>query len=412
MKFITFKSILITLLAISCTLSNEFTAHHKSKNKVRTTDWVRPLINTAKSYISFANLPYCPGSTINDLACPLCSTIVDASFKVFSQYKNENGFTYVILFSKNRNEVVITFSGPPNLDPSYYSHIYRDGFVDINCKTPGLSVEKSFHTVYYGSLQAKLKADLLKYKKLFKAKDSDHQYVFVGHNFGGSLAVVAAHDLLDHKIITANKDLNSPIAYTYGALRVGNSKFVDSVNNKFKVVRINKKEDAYTRMAVCDWSPSVNSYRCEGESQDPRLNEKSNRPKLYSYLQHYYGPNNNFPTLNIAYGSGHPSFLEKSSKSNIKNKKRRDDKFLYAQVNPGKIRSAYLSEFTQEGYDANLDSISYSAPLGAEVLFSNDFNNQQICTYFNNIPSCESRLPQSFEPSVADNYFSNKINSC
>ena len=68
----------------------------KSKRTgVTYTRWVRPLIKTAKSYLSFANLAYCKPDIINALSCPLCHQVLDKSFKV-KQYDRQEfqGRTY------------------------------------------------------------------------------------------------------------------------------------------------------------------------------------------------------------------------------------------------------------------------------------------------------------------------------
>ena len=65
MKFLLLISLI--LLSVSST----------KKIKTDTNYWIRPLIKTAGSYISFANLPYFSLNAIEGLACPLCSSILD-----------------------------------------------------------------------------------------------------------------------------------------------------------------------------------------------------------------------------------------------------------------------------------------------------------------------------------------------
>jgi len=94
---------------------------------MKTTYWVKPLIKTAKSYHSFANLAYCKWDIINNLACPLCDTILENSFEVFEFHKfkkNWHKFTFVLLYSANRSEAVIAFSWPKHASPAFYSTIY------------------------------------------------------------------------------------------------------------------------------------------------------------------------------------------------------------------------------------------------------------------------------------------------
>jgi len=50
-------------------------------------------------------------------------------------------------------------------------------------------------------------------------------------------------------------------------------------------------------------------------------------------------------------------------------------------------------------------AISYSQPLWAEVLFSNDFKRHTICSYFYWIPNCEKWLVPEFDPKEWNNYF-------
>ena len=78
-------------------------------NSAQNNYFITPLIKTAKAYSSFANLPYCNLEVINSLSCPLCSSILDASFKVVSTHTNkinENNSILIRIYIKNIHNII------------------------------------------------------------------------------------------------------------------------------------------------------------------------------------------------------------------------------------------------------------------------------------------------------------------
>ena len=159
-----FNSILFRLIIIiacllvfySCFEKIERTeSRSKSHAKSKTKYWIRPLIKTAKSYMSFANLAYCNLDVINSLACPLCSSILDNSFKLMDLHAvtyNDHPYRFVILASESHREVVLTFAGPKSSDGLFYGNIYQSGFG----KFKGQNIEKAFLDVYTQEIQIQL----------------------------------------------------------------------------------------------------------------------------------------------------------------------------------------------------------------------------------------------------------------
>lgn len=408
MKFIIAKILLLVLLAAGYQSRNtRGKATNKSHTKtlvkthLKTTYWVRPLVKTSSFYHSFANLAYCPGDIINQLGCPLCDQILDASFEVFKFHKeNIKGynFTYVILFSSNRNEAVIAFSGPANPNPAFYSTIYSRGFSSFN----GVNIEKTYLDAYLGHFRKSLKKDVAKYFKKFKiTNQGDHKIVFVGHNFGGSLATLAAYDLVTAKVVKGSCAISSPIVYSYGALRIGDADFVKKVNDLFKVVRIVKEGDFYPRMPACTWSPSINKFRCQERWTHDDV-KGSTRPPLYNYIQNYYGKKGGLESgINAAYGS----FIEKSAEE-------RQVGWTYAANDPGYQVNNLGYPFNELGKGGDDGDVSYSQPLGAEVLFSNNFRKHTVCSYYYGIPNCEQTMNQDYGKDAGNNYHNADLTNC
>lgn len=430
MKFINIKLLLITLLIVSLNAKTD-RSHSKShsgtysklktraktlsKAHLKTNYWVRPLIKTAKSYHAFANLPYCPGDIINKLACPLCSSILDSSFEVFKYYKKKlDGyeFTFVILYSVNRNEAVISLSGPKSSSPGFYSTIYSRGFDNIGNPADNIKIEKTYLDIYIGKFQNKLAKYLTQYNNAFNVDPTNHKFVFVGHNIGGSLATLSCWDLISKGIIKANDEIDSPIVYSYGQLRIGNDDFVQKANAAFKIVRIVKPGDVYPRMPTCTWSPSINKFRCEEEFSYDDV-EKSTRPELLNYIQNYYGKGGLHAGVEEPFRGNRMTFLEKSA-SSVEAKEERNSQagWAYSASNPGYTVNTIGDPFDENGRTNDMGKITYSQPLGAEVMFSNNFKKHTICSYYYGIPNCEKGIAPEFDENSGNNYFNSDITDC
>jgi hypothetical protein len=431
MKFFIVKLLLICLLVLGM---NSRATHKKSntssktktllKAHMKTTLWVRPLLKTSRFYHSFANLAYCPGDIINQLSCPLCDKLIDSSFEVFRFFKHQvqgYTFTFIILFSINRNEAVLTFSGPRNPHHGFYSTLYSKGmdpFHGEDLEKANLLVENVYMDAYKGTFRTELLKATKDYIKKFGVEKESHKYTFVGHQFGGSLATIAAYDLMDKNIIKGDKKLISPVVYTYGQLRVGNAEFIEKVNSMFKVVRIIKTGDFYPRMPVCTWSPSLNKFRCEQNIDLSKVGAQNLRPELLNYIQNYYGKKGGLQAGQDApYGSGisatqqNPStnsFLEFSAEK----KHKKDVGWSYSGNNPGYTVNNLGNPFDENGVTSDKGSVSYSQPLGAEVLYSNNFKRHNICAYYYGIPNCEKRLEPTFDATAGNEYFDQDLTDC
>ena len=375
------------------------------KAHTKTTGWVRPLIPTAKNYHSFANLAYCPGDIINQLGCPLCDSILDASFEVYKFHKEQvNGydFTFVVLYSKNRHEVVVTFSGPKSPKPEFYSTIYASGFG----KFQGVKVEQTYLDSYKGNFRRELHSVVKQYFEEHNDKKVETKVVFVGHSFGGSIATLAAFDLVKSGIVEACDQMDTPVVYSYGQLRIGDAEFVEEVNKLFRVVRVIKNSDYYPRMPNCRWSKTLGKFRCPRDHN----NVITNYPEHWHYIMNYYGKEGGLSAGVEAPFEGNrmtQSFLERSVRS-----KTRAKGWHYSGNNPGYMMNGLSDPFDSNGKTSDRGLVTYSQPLGAEVLFSNKFNKYTICQYFYGIPNCERQLPKEFSINVNKEYFNTDLSKC
>lgn len=409
MKFDYFIRLLVILSIVSCIFSrshrNQSAAKNSANAHMKTNFWVKPLLKTAASYHSFANLPYCSGDIINKLACPLCSDILDHSYELFKFHQvqvKKYTYTFVILFSKNRNEVVISFAGPRDASPAFYSTLYSKGFRDYN----GVNVENVFLDAFEGEFREKLEEYVKDYQSKFNADAKNHKYTFIGHSLGGALATLAAYDLVNSKTIGVNQELKSPIVYSYGALRLGDKDFVTKVNNMFKVVRVVKANDAYPRMPACTWSASLKKFRCE-DVVNPT--PKNTRPELLQYIQHYYGGSLH-SSVEAAYDGGAMNMVEKKAKKLRHSSKQNG--WNYSQNNPGYTVNNQANPFDVSGRLGDDGAVSYSQPLGAEVLYSNNFKKHTICSYFYGIPDCEKSISPELDKDDGKNYFNQNLTDC
>lgn len=409
---LTIKFYLAVVLCLSMTMVESRT---HSKSHAKTTYWVRPLIKTAKSYLSFANLAYCPPGVINKLACPLCSSIMDGSYKVVDQgtaNQNNNVYNFVILVSEAHKEYVLSFSGPKSKDAVFYSAIYQSGFSKIH----GAGVEKAFLTGY-SSISQQL------HQKVQSLNPNGYSYKFIGHSFGGSLAVLAAYDLINSNLISATSSKEPIVVYSYGQLRIGDEQFVEKVNSLFKVVRIVKNSDHMTRLPNCVFSNSINQWRCYRDTYDLYMRYPENRRYLTQYagrssFRHY--------TTGIQAAYGKTSFMEKSSRTSSKSHSKAHTKaqskahskahskrkgYYYTANNPGIKDYSHGTSLINSGAKS-YGNVYYTQPMGAEVLFTKRFNRFTVCSYYSGVPNCERQLPRTFSSASSSNYYNQNVDEC
>jgi len=278
---------------------------------------------------------------------------------------------------------------------------------------PDISIEKTYLDIYEGHFADKLRNTLMDYQKKFNA-DKDHRYIFVGHNIGGSLATLASFDLVSRKVVPISQELDSPLVYSYGALRIGDSVFVSQVNASYRVIRVVKSGDMYPRMPTCTWSPSINRFRCE-EDFDSYLHRKRDlRPELLNYIQNYYGKAGGGLQAGIEdpFRGNRMTFVQTGEEKTEEIEGQPGIGWSYSANNPGYMVNNLGDPFDEHGRTSDKGLVTYSQPLGAEVLFSNNFKRHTICSYFYGIPNCEKGLAPEFDPKVGDNYFNANINDC
>jgi len=389
----------ITFLSLAVIIALCLTyVESKGKNKrsmSKSQYWIRPLIKTAKSYFSFANLAYCNVDVIKSLSCPLCSSIVDNSFGVadvhFDKYLGQT-YKYVLLVSDTHKEIVISFAGPKSTDGVHLSKIYTSGWSKLH----GERIEKTYLKIYNSQFSKPLKTSIKNLLKKNK-ETQNYKFIFIGHSFGGAMAVLSAFDLIKTKLINQNE---SPLVYTFGQLRIGDDEFVEEVNTLFKVIRIVKNNDYMTRLPNCVWSELNSQWKCYSDTN----NLMTQYPEYKRYIMNYGGHQNNqhYSGLQAAYGS---SFLEKSSRTN--NKKG----YQYTMNNPGQPVYSHGSTLENQG-SRSFGNIYYSQPMGAEVIFSDKFKKFQVCSYFGGIPNCEGQLPKTFGPSESALYYGENVEEC
>lgn len=378
------KNIILAFFTIIILCS---TIESKSNTENESEYWIHPLIKAAKSFLSFAQVPYCPKDVIRSLACPLCSSILDGSYKVKEIVQTrveKRSFKAVILQSDSHGEIVITF-GAPKLqeDPTFYASVYTGGIT----KFKDVHVESIFALVYQSGFDLKIRnavSNLLK-------KNRNYKIVVVGHSFGGALAALAAYDLHHHRVISQR---NEPRVYSYGALKVGDTDFVNSLNSKMKVVRIIKNSDLAPVLSNCEWISFKQMWDCT-TSKAPKPNNGPAPVSPGEMSQTYYPS-----TFNMAHGGPvlRHSFLEKVSKLR-KNKK--DVDYYYGGRN-------------HEVYYKHADNPQFTwQPIGSEVIFNKTFKKWQVCSYTaGGNGMCGVMQHPWFDGSENKNYFHQNIDDC
>jgi len=367
-----------------------------SKNKYFST----PLIKTAKSFLSFANVPYCNKDVINTLACPLCSSILDNSFKVreiiITTYEKRE-FKAVVLQSDNHKEIVVTFGGPKlKEDPKFYSAVYTLGYENTNKKE---KVEKIFTDVYKGEMQTNLQKTLRLIFAEKKRKAKNYNIVFVGHSFGGALATLAAYDLHEAKI-TGKK--NKMKVYTYGPLKIGNIEFIKYMNTKMRLIRIIKNTDLAPVLQNCNYSEVLKKWQCSKEITTLDGNNNSGPPKVSpaDESKTYY------PTqFAMAYAPDprRSSFLEIANKVSNSEEGEKQVNVYYGGI-------AHASYYRTHNHN---DDKNFLQHIGTEIIFSEHFKKYQVCSYTDGgNGKCEMNNQKLFDADENKNYFNKKVDDC
>jgi hypothetical protein len=211
----------------------------------------------AKSYALFAKYGNCAQKPLTQ-TCKKCIN-PDGGYKMFFfyQYTRMKRYHYKMLIHYNdaSKQVVISFGAPSVDNYSYISMIYSRGWSYL--RKYKIRVEREFKLVYFRNLRKILIQKLLKLKKSGR---HGYKYVFTGYSLGGSLAVLAAFDLTKSKLL--RNRINHTTCYTYGALRIGDHKFVNVINNTIALWRVVKQDDYIVRIPNCYFSVIANAWRC------------------------------------------------------------------------------------------------------------------------------------------------------
>lgn len=254
-------------------------------------------------YVSMAKLAYCPAKVIKKLSCSFCDKLVEYSTYSVHSIKDDLGrrFQFNILYNDLRTEIIVSFSGPTSEQGEFFNKLYLQGFIKP-AELNGAAVETSYWLIYKEFIRPEL---INKMNQLKVSNRAHYKYVFVGHSFGGSIAVLSAYDLVDKRIII------NPIVYTYGQLRIGDINFVQSVNKTLQIIKVIKHDDFLTRSPNCFFDDNDKEYKCFNQ-QSMLLNRF---PQLESYYNGYYGQvatPNNFSNLFVGHEFGPNPSLKQS----------------------------------------------------------------------------------------------------
>ncbi len=214
------------------------------------------LENESKRIAGFSKMANCGRKPLKK-RCPECMKPTTDGFKMFFFHQYSVGKKLMYKFFLHYNDaaktIVVSFGGPSVDNHKYIKGIYSKGWSYI--KNYKVRIEKEYGQVYFKKLRAKL---IEKVKKIKKSGRATYRFIFNGYSMGGSLATLAAFDLTKSGVVT--KLRNNVTVYTYGALRIGDTNFVDNVNSTLTLWRIVKRNDFMTRIPNCRYFNGM--WRC------------------------------------------------------------------------------------------------------------------------------------------------------
>lgn len=194
-------------------------------------------------------LAYCPAQRIESGDCNLASSLaIQHDLYPIHTYENNatvNHIVYTILHRKEKNEIIIAFSGTANWQ-QLMTEIIRVFPVDykIHPSLEDAKVVEYFYTFYVDHFRA----DLINTIKNHLEIHPDDTVVFTGHSLGGAMSFHGAVDTILSGLIEKDKVL----VYTFGQPRVGNKAFVDILNNGTKgVYRVVHNKDTVAHIPPC-----------------------------------------------------------------------------------------------------------------------------------------------------------------
>jgi hypothetical protein len=241
-KFLLFLSIVIGLASSRSLLTRHDTTQARTQ---------------ARNYVDFARVAYCVQNGSVNSSCAVCHSLERRGFKIVhveSQIKDNIQFTMVVSASQS-GEIVISFGGPKAQNVAYLQQIYASGMSQIP-ELNNLTVENEFWNVYSSFFLQSL------HNYLSNLSGQYQKIVFVGHSFGGSLAIISSYDLVQSGIIS--KEQSQLLVFTYGALKIGDHQFINTVqyHTDSPIVRIRKGIDFFTLIPRCVFISHLNVWHC------------------------------------------------------------------------------------------------------------------------------------------------------
>lgn len=438
-------------------------ASTKNSAKSKSALIAESLTSSAQTYAPFARLAYCPRAIISDFKCEFCNEFAEdyATYFIHSaMYNNNRLFQLVVVYSDTKREIVISFSGPKTA----LKEIYESGYVMIP-ELGNIKMEREFWEVYSLNFRQVLSQ---KIQQITESGRGDYTFIFLGHSAGGSLATLAAYDMVNSNVVI--KTATSPKVYTYGQLSIGDDKFVKKVNKVLKVVRIVKHND-YVARSVKTCNENNGRYVCT--KPHVRKVKKSRVPSKYlnkvkrlrrvvkkiryvpkvkkvkkfvkksvipkKYVKKVYIPRKvkyvKKPTLKqikkklmkkikevektqipkpqtplntntTVSSSVQQKVLEKTKKQKRLNKKNKPSSFLEISKDPIVKGTQFIN-----GQLVQVQPPMYSQPIGTEVLYG---SSPKLCPYTNRIPSCETKfvIPNTFTSEEHQSYYNMNMSFC
>jgi predicted lipase len=191
-----------------------------------------------------------------------------------------NKIGYTILHRKDREEIIIAFSGTSSYS-QLIAEVTRSFFVkyEIHPDFAGAKVMDYFYTFYVDHFRN----DLLDQLKNHLQVHPDDTVVFTGHSLGGAMSVHGAIDTILGRWI----DKSQLLVYTFGQPRVGNRVFIDTLNKgtrgNFRVINF---KDAVSHVPPC--IPNFTNHGCHDEGFLPFYPLHSSTEVWYSEGMHSF----------------------------------------------------------------------------------------------------------------------------
>lgn len=236
----------ITLLLIFAYLSFSLSTFRKSRHKKA------KALEREKFYFNYARMTYCDPNSVLVTA--------KEKFQVIQAFgvTRESKIRHNLIVSYNNKEVIFAFGGPTSEHVAYFQQIYAEDLKTIE-ELKGLQLNSEFWRVYSGVYRDTLKT----FFKHFPHKVE--RITFVGHSFGGAMAIIAAYDMMTNNFQPKGFNKKNIFIYTWAALKVGPKKFDETfaiLLPQEQQFFINNQVDYYNLIPECVFIPILNVWRC------------------------------------------------------------------------------------------------------------------------------------------------------